>query len=41
MVVFDTFGSPDNGGTVTVSVSGYSKNVEVSPIAGLMEFSDP
>jgi prepilin-type N-terminal cleavage/methylation domain-containing protein len=40
-VIFDSLGSPDFGGTVTVSLSGFSKNVDVSPISGLMEFSDP
>jgi len=40
-VIFDSLGAPDNAGTVTVSISGYSKNVEVSAISGLMEFTDP
>ncbi len=40
-VTFDSLGGPDNGGTATVSIGAYSKNVDVSAIVGLMEFSDP
>ncbi len=40
-VVFDTLGSPDAGGTVTVSLGDYRRNVVVTAISGVMEFADP
>ena len=40
-VVFDSLGSPNNGGTVTVSLGLYARSVEMAAVSGLMEFRDP
>lgn len=40
-VTFDSLGSPGSGGAITVSLSGFSRRVNVTAISGLMEFSDP
>ncbi len=40
-VIFDSMGSPDSGGTVTVSLGVFQRNVVVAAISGVMEFKDP
>jgi len=39
-VTFDSFGAPDAGGTVTVSLSNCSKTISVLAITGLLSVSD-
>ncbi len=39
-VIFDSLGSPDNGGTVTLTASGYSMTVDVEPITGYISISE-
>jgi len=40
-ITFDSLGSPDNGGTITLSLSGFNKLVAVSAVTGLIEKTDP
>ncbi len=40
-VTFDSLGSPTEGGSVSVAISGYTKNVTLSAVIGLLEFTDP
>lgn len=40
-VAFDALGSPDDGGTITLTLGAHSKNIEVAAVTGLMEFTDP
>lgn len=40
-VIFDSLGSPDSGGVAVVSLGAFQRNVVVTAISGVMEFSDP